>query len=75
MFTTNPSEVVDCVEISLLSYCLHFYFGRRECHCNRRPPTVPKLLSIIIVSIFNRVLVVGVLCIYSNRLRLLTRQM
>ena len=33
--------------MSLLSYCIHFYFGRRECPCNRRRPAVPKLLSII----------------------------
>ena len=36
---------------SLLSFCLHFHFGRRECSYSRRLPTVPKLLSIIILAI------------------------
>ena len=35
--------------MSLLSYCLQFDFGRRECSCSRRRPTVPKLLSLIII--------------------------
>ena len=37
--------------MSLLSYCLQFDFGRRECSCSRRRPTVPKLLPIIIIVV------------------------
>ena len=37
--------------MSLLSYCIHFHFGRRECPCSRGRPTIPKLLSIIISPI------------------------
>ena len=36
--------------MSLLSYYLHF--GRRECPCSRRRPTIPKLLSIIILTFY-----------------------
>ena len=46
MFTDNDLAVVAC-EMSLLSYCLHFHIGRRECPCSRRRLNVPKLLSII----------------------------
>ena len=46
MLSANESEVVDCGhELTLLLSLFHF--GRRECPCRRRRPTVPKLLSII----------------------------
>ena len=37
--------------MSLLSYCLNFHFGRRECPCSRRRQTVPKPLSIIMLNL------------------------
>ena len=50
MFTANESEVVGCGhELNLL--LASFSFLVAECPCSRRRLTVPKLLSIIIITI------------------------
>ena len=48
MFIVNDSEVLDCghEHTHLLS---SFHFRWRKCSCSRRQPTVPKLVSIIIL--------------------------
>ena len=41
------------VGMSILFYCLHFHIGRCEYLCSRRLPTVPELLSIVILLLVN----------------------
>ena len=48
LFTVKGSEVVDCGH-EYTFHCLHFHFGQRKCPCSRRRPSVPKLLSIIVL--------------------------
>ena len=49
-FRVNDSEVVE-VGMCMLSDGLHFHFGLCKYTYSRRQPTVPGLLSIIIVTI------------------------
>ena len=51
--------------MSFLSYCLHFHFGRRECPCSRRQPTVPKLLLITIIKVGLKRLPLAALVAYT----------
>ena len=39
--------------MSVVYNCLHLHFGRHECLDCRRLPTLPKILSIIVIQIIS----------------------